>query len=160
MRFIPVSIYVAIAIYTFSWIPDINGRTWTRMHEIIRIPAVYYLFFFITWLALTFLLWIEDKMSDKKLNGGCTSNAVFVAATVFVFGSSVIVGWMFQYFDVQLSLIALMMIMVAIFSLLSCFAFMFLRQIFNHDLNDIPASSDIAAKSDNVTSSQYLATEN
>jgi hypothetical protein len=45
-RVIPAVVYFAIVLYSYSWIPNAEGRIWVRMNEIVRIPSLEYLFFF------------------------------------------------------------------------------------------------------------------
>lgn len=48
-----------------SWIPDANGRTWVRMQEIIRIPAIEFLAALFFYAILWVLMRLEGKLKSK-----------------------------------------------------------------------------------------------
>ncbi|CAH1796212.1 unnamed protein product [Owenia fusiformis] len=118
-RLAPVVLYFAATIGSYSQILDRQGRPFTRLQEIIRIPGIIYIFFFVIWGFVALF-----QLIDKKINGGPTTKAPSAGQQVglifgFLFGYAVMIGVsiMFHVLDWQTQMFTLMAILVALFTI-------------------------------------------
>ncbi|XP_013394799.1 uncharacterized protein LOC106162167 isoform X1 [Lingula anatina] len=134
-RVFPLVVYLAITIWCYSWIPDAQGRTWVRMQEIIRIPAVYYLYALMAFGLLYLILYIDRRCNnsrgsyDIKKKPSIAAQVMFIMGSVFVYAVMVTLSALLQILDVQIDLIALMILLVGVFIIGVCISILFLKQI-------------------------------
>ncbi|XP_077862578.1 uncharacterized protein LOC144344591 [Saccoglossus kowalevskii] len=131
-RVLPVSVYLMIVLYCYSWIPDGEGRTWVRIQEIIRIPLIQYIAVLLAWVIIRLFLWIELKVCGKSPGGtkSLISQILCMCGFILTYVVMVTVSALIQIFDVQLDLTVIMVILVLFFILGVAISFMLLRKTF------------------------------
>lgn len=136
-RAIPSAIYIVIVVTAYSFIKDTQGRRFTRLSEIIRIPGIYYFLLAMAWLiivAITKLQKIYDARTVHSNTGSQKSivisktalerpplwkEMVFISASILTYVMSVFLSWILEYLDLPVDLIVLTVIYSASFMLLS-----------------------------------------
>jgi hypothetical protein len=90
VKAVPLLIYLAVTVASYSVISDKDGRNWVRMQEVIRIPSVFYLGFIFAWAVLYFFLWIERKVVKEQIDPSPFKQ--IVCLSVFMAIYSVFIG--------------------------------------------------------------------
>ena len=129
---------MGVAIYIYGWVfVDKQGRYWIRMNEMIRIPATEYLCVVIAWIVMWFFLWIEKRIQSRRNEEDeepfkpptVLKEILYLSGVVFTYCIMVTVAILIQALDVQMDLIALMVIFVIIFTIGVAVSSMLLKQI-------------------------------
>ncbi|XP_067941895.1 uncharacterized protein [Watersipora subatra] len=136
-RSIPVALYVVIVVFTYSFVKDTEGRRFTRISEIIRIPGIYYLIVLVAWLVIVAIVKIQKKKDAKTLPSPNDSNkslnigkkgvsqlplwkeVVFLCFFVLTYLVCVFISWIFEYLDLKVNLIVLTMVYSFAFTLIA-----------------------------------------
>lgn len=132
-RAIPSAIYIVIVVTAFNFIKDTQGRRFTRLNEIIRIPGIYYLVLLIAWLSTVMISAIQRAI-DKRANESLTNKEsevrngsgrpsrpsvlkqiLVLSGVLFTYVISVFLSWIFEHIDWKIDLMEL--------SLIYCFSF-------------------------------------
>ncbi|XP_078581738.1 uncharacterized protein LOC144865071 [Branchiostoma floridae x Branchiostoma japonicum] len=130
-RGIPALLYAGVLLYCYSWIPDANGRPWTRLHEPFLIPLNQYLFPLVICGLVTFGLYIERKLTNRKA-GYSLSNlgrAGYLFASVCMYVVIVVLSWALEYFDVPIPGPAMMFAHVPVFIVFSVISAFFVKRL-------------------------------
>jgi len=133
LRVIPSMLCLALTLGAFSWIPDAEGRTWTRLPDIIRIPAIEYLCLVFAWALMLLFVFIERKMkgtsSEKSAPISKVKQGVYICAFLLCYAIMVGLSAFVQLGGVNIMMFISMVSFLFLFIILSCLSIMFVRQI-------------------------------
>ncbi|KAF6016987.1 hypothetical protein EB796_024698 [Bugula neritina] len=132
-RAMPVAVYTIIVVTSYSFIRDVQGRPFTRLQEIIRIPGIYYLILLIGWLIIVAIAKLQRISAAKGINfqeskEGAPSppprwkEVLVLLATVTTYAVSVFLSWILEYIDLKINLVVL--------SFIYCFGFTLISAVF------------------------------
>lgn len=133
-RAVPMAVYVVILLTAYNFIRDTQGRKFTRLSEIIRIPGIYYFLMLVAWLIIVMITQFQRmyaaRKTDEAKKGDKASGShrlsigkevILVMGVVFTYVICVFLSWIFEYLDWKVNLIVLTMIY--------CFSFMLVAAI-------------------------------
>ncbi|XP_019613552.1 PREDICTED: uncharacterized protein LOC109461615 [Branchiostoma belcheri] len=116
-RGVPALLYLGVLLYCYSWIPDENGRPWTRLREPFLIPLNQYLFPLVICGLVTFGLYVERKVANGK--GGRSLSDLgrvgYLVASLCMYVIIVVLSWSLQYYDAPIPGPAMMFVHVPVF---------------------------------------------
>lgn len=129
-RSIPVAIFVALVVTSYSFIRNVEGRAYVRMDEIIRIPGIYYMLLLIGWLVIVLLVKLRQiakvRISDTEADSRPSppplwKEVVVLGGVVLTYVFCTFLSWILEYVDLPWNLI--------VFTMVYCFVFMFVSVI-------------------------------
>lgn len=136
----PAAMYTVIVVFSYSFILDTEGKPFTRIDEIIRIPGIYYLILIIGWLIIVAITKIQRVISTKKSRTTAPSTqeledetpvpnqmsklkeGVTLGAVILTFSFCVFLSFLLEYLDLQMD--------IFILTTVYCFVFMLFAAIF------------------------------
>ena len=134
-RIIPIIIYFAVISALCATVvkgqePGQSG--FTRMYEMVFIPAEEYMMFFFSWLFLYLFIVIEgaiigDKRTDKNPEISATKQAAYLCGVVIIYAVFILISYLTRHLTGNL--IVFMIIFVFIFSIGVCISIMFFKQL-------------------------------
>lgn len=143
-RAIPSAIFIVIVVTAYNFIKDTQGRRFTRIAEIIRIPGIYYLILLIAWLIIVLVMKIQQvlesraagnltnkeskarKASGRPTRPSTLKEVLVISGVVLTYVICVFLSWIFEYLDWKVNLIVLTMIYCFSFTLISAIGGSFL----------------------------------
>ena len=145
-RAIPMAIYTVILLNAYNFLEDKQGRNYTRMLEVVRIPGIIYLSLLFAWLAIVLVAKIqrvhESRKSEDLKNEGETTGTpstrpslikeiFLISAVIFIYVVCVFLIWIVEYLDWQTPLLTLMFVLTFCFIFLGpvCGTFIFTHLI-------------------------------
>ncbi|XP_063963388.1 uncharacterized protein LOC129273708 [Lytechinus pictus] len=134
-RFIPFAIYLITGICIYGFVlPDGDGNYWSRLNEMVRIPAIEYFGILFGWVVMWFFMWIEEKMKGDKYNEpfqppSTIVEILYICGVVFTYAIMMAVSILVQSLDWQTGIITLLMFFMLFFTLGVAVTCMLLRQI-------------------------------
>ena len=146
IRFLPVLAWTVVTIGSFSAIPDSSGRYFVRLQEVIRMPAFFYPYFFLCWIALYFFLWIEKKCSRGQKEVTSFQRGVYIFLTLFIYIILTVISSLIEVLDVKLPLFVITVILVTLYCLTIAVTIMLLKQCFIGVKKISPTSSQAEVK--------------
>ena len=155
LRLLPLAAYMGVIVWCYSWIRDAEGRAWVRMQEVLRIPAVYYLYLPVTWLLLYACHAIErgcngPEVPSKAAQASPTVRALWLSGAMLVYGVHVGLAIACEYLDVQVGLIVLMIAFVGIFISGVTISMMFLKQAIPYRITSGEDRSESTLRAENI----------
>ena len=135
-----MAIFTATAITAFSFIKDTEGRPYTRLAELPRIPGIYYFLLLIGWLVIAAIVKIQKSKSGKiyspsdSLKSLKSDNKIqvatvgrpslrkevlFTSLAALTYIVCVFLSWIFEYVDLKVNLIVLTMIYCTTYMLIA-----------------------------------------
>ena len=134
-RVIPVVIYFAVVSALCATIvkgkqPDQSG--FSRMYEMVFIPAEEYMMFFLSWFFLYLFIRIEayvfsDKQESNHKQVSALKQAAYVCGVVTIYAIFIVISFLTRH--VTGNLIVFMIVFVFIFCFGACITVMFFKQI-------------------------------
>ncbi|XP_067687198.1 uncharacterized protein [Haliotis asinina] len=155
-RVIPLAIYIGVTLYMYSWIPDVKGRTFVRLQEVVRIPAVYYLGFLYAWILFFAFHHLQKKLGGKKSNPSTLKKAIGLVFSVAMFSIFLGISVCIQWFDVQQVLTMMMIMLVFVFVTGVCLVCVAINQT----LPSVQATRDKNESNKKTTDGKVLAEQN
>ena len=142
-----MGIYLVVVLYCYSWIRDAQGRSWVRLQEIIRIPGIYYLFFFAIYAWLWALIAIDAKCctksedSSKSTDISLRTQIVAIVGNVGFYALFILVSFLFQFYDVtSLDFTIMMIVLVLLYTIGVAVTMMLLKPVFGMLTLQTPSS--------------------
>ena len=124
-RVLPIITYLIIAITTFHFVKDTQGRRYVRLADIIRIPGIMYFLFGFGWLVLTGLGKLSQLITRNHCEPSSLSQKPSIRNQMVILGSvlltyiiSTFISWYLEFIDLQINLIVLTVIYCMLFLLL------------------------------------------
>ncbi|CAH1796829.1 unnamed protein product [Owenia fusiformis] len=114
-RFIPPLVFIGIMVGSYSQILDQDGKPYTRMAEVIRIPGFFFATFFIFWVCLKLFI-----IASMKINGPLKGERPSSCKTIgnafgffIIYGAMIGISIIFHIIDLASG--ALMFIMIPVY---------------------------------------------
>ena len=121
-----------MAVTAFYFIKDTEGRSFTRLSEIIRIPGIYYLILLIGWLVIVACIKLRRVIRSRTRPGGedaatqsihptpsTWEQVTVLMGVVLTYAFSVFLSWILEYLDLPYNLMVFTIIYCTVFMLLS-----------------------------------------
>lgn len=155
-RVIPAVVYFAIVLYSYSWIPNAEGQTWVRMSEIVRIPALEYLFFFA---LVGFMLLLQKCFKTPAYETPETSSTKIKPILVFMlcYFICVVVSIIFLHLK-NLPLMMAMVILVLLYMSLVCVSSISLEHLLHRVTDTTDQQKGAATDTDTTVQEKGTAT--
>ena len=145
-RAIPMAIFTVILLTAFNFLEDKQGRNYTRMLEVVRIPGIIYLSLLFAWLAIVLVAKIQrvhesrksEDLKDEVETTGTPSTRpslikeiLLISAVIFIYVVCVFLIWIVEYLDWHTPLLTLMFVLTFCFIFLGpvCGTFIFTQLI-------------------------------